>query len=151
MGPYKKLRFKHIVFALACVFLLTAAGRYYLLRTGTGYHPPVLYHIPTGSITYIDIYGVDEERPWELAEYDDGGTFALPELQSRVWESAYIWEDISGGYGGAVLPNRWCYLILDLWEPEQIQVHPIREGAFSIREYNLKIEEKGGGFVVWVN
>lgn len=141
--------------AAACLlvaFAIVLAVRCYYLRTGTRYHAPVIYHIPTGRITYIDAYGVNQEKPWELADSfsTDGGTFRLPRREDRVWCSSYIWEDLSTCSGGIFLPNRWCYLIMDLYDTENIQCHTVKEGRLDMRDYDLEIEALGGGWIVYI-
>ena len=80
--------------AAACLlvaFAIVLAVRCYYLRTGTRYHAPVIYHIPTGRITYIDAYGVNQEKPWELADSfsTDGGTFRLPRRSPKPCRGGY--------------------------------------------------------------
>lgn len=146
---------KTVVYILAhllLVLVVISAMRYYQLRTGMRCHAPVIYHIPTGSMTYINAYGVNEEKPWELADTypTTGEVFRLPQREDRAWCSSYVWEDLSTCSGGIFLPNRWCYLILDLYDLEHIQAYGVQEERIKMRDYDLEIEALGGGWVIYV-
>ena len=150
----KKRAIEYTVELLVCILLallVAGVGRYNILRSGCRYHAPVVYHILSGAITYLDAFGVNEEQPWELADTyaANGGAFSLPGMEMRVWKSACVWENIASGYAGAVLPNRG-YLILDLYDLEHIKAYPLKDSSFDLREYRVKIRELEGGFVVTV-
>ena len=150
----KKRLMEYAVDAVACILvsaLLVGIGRYHILRAGNRYHAPVVCHILSGATTYLDAFGVNEERPWELADTyaSGGGTFSLPGMELRVWKSACVWENIAAGYAGTVLPNRG-YLILDLYDLDDIKAYPLKEGSIEMREYDLEVREVNGGFIVTV-
>ena len=138
-----------VLLFLLCILIGTAGGRYLSLRTGTRYHPPVVYSLLTGSMFYLDALGVDSQRPWELTNtYEtSGGTFQLPEPEFAVQESCFVWRDYGSCISGTVLPNRG-YLILDLYDLEHIRAWPIQEGTFLLRDYEVEITALGGGFGV---
>ena len=140
-----------VLFCVLVVLATVCAVRYHQLRTGLRYHPPVVYDLVRGTMFYLDVCQINEDRPWELdnSYSTNGRTFQMPQTEYEVRNATFFWRNLSTSYGGTILTSR-RYLILDLYDLEDIQAYPVEEGSFTIRDYDLEIDALGGGYVVYV-
>lgn len=124
-------------------------SRFYVLSRVSPCHAPVLYHINSGQMAFLETYDMDPLHPQELDADQPAGTFQLTRPTDIVWWDTSLWRDTSTHTAGAFLPNRG-FLILDLYNPDHIKAHFVREGIFTMREYTIAIESKNGEFILTV-
>ena len=123
---------------------------------GPTFHAPCLLDLSTGQLTELMIYEPSCIYPGELAENQSLNHSVImftksgdPLFIDRLKDIQRCVTYISGQYGEPMNPAHYCrncrailartatkgYVLLDLFRLDEIQVHPIEEGA----EYNIRI------------
>lgn len=134
------------------------------------HHAPCVLNVSTGVITELAIYEPSPGRPGELAKTQEpcqifrfAGQEYLPLSVDRLPDLQRCATSLPAS-GGAVRKRLFCavcrrrlsgargYVLVDLYDLENIAVYPISAGAvYTLRDYTVSLRENGSRIAVEVS